>query len=48
MCRLQILKVIRDESKKNNWAVDAFLFLYKKQEFIVLVKVYSKGTKKDS
>ncbi|WP_144561378.1 DUF6037 family protein [Bacillus mycoides] len=48
MCRLQNLKVIRDELKKNNWAVDAFLFLYKRQEFIVLVKVYSKGEKKDS
>ncbi|MEK5203274.1 DUF6037 family protein [Bacillus sp. FSL R10-2789] len=48
MCRLKKLVVIRDELKANNWAVDAFLFRYKKQEFIVLVKVYGKEEKKDS
>lgn len=46
MCRLKKLVVIRDELKANNWAVDAFLFRYKKQEFIVLVKVYGKEEKK--
>ncbi|WP_423748445.1 DUF6037 family protein, partial [Bacillus cereus] len=46
--RLYNLKLIRDELKKRDWAVDAFLFHYKKREYIVLVKVYSKGETKDS
>lgn len=37
---LENLKVIRDELKERNWVVDAFLFHYKKQEYVVLVKVY--------
>jgi hypothetical protein len=45
---LENLKIIRDELKKRNWAVDVFLFQYKKQEYIVLVKVYSEREKKDS
>lgn len=45
---LENLKVIRDELKERNWAVDAFLFQHKKQEYIVLVKVYSDREKKDS
>ncbi|MED5244988.1 DUF6037 family protein [Priestia sp. LL-8] len=45
---LENLKVIRDELKERNWAVDAFLFQYKKQEYVVLVKVYSDREKKES
>lgn len=42
------LKLIRDELKKRDWAIDAFLFQYKKSEYIVLVKVYLKEETKDS
>ncbi|MDN4526417.1 DUF6037 family protein [Fictibacillus fluitans] len=45
---LENLKILRDELKQRNWAVEAFLFQYKKQEFIVLVKVYSDEEKKES
>ncbi|EEM08014.1 hypothetical protein bmyco0003_52850 [Bacillus pseudomycoides] len=45
---LHNLKLIRDELKQRNWAVDAFLFQYKKREYVVLVKVYAKGETKDS
>lgn len=45
---LENLKVIRNELKAKNWAVDAFLFQYKKQEYVVLIKVYSAREKKDS
>lgn len=38
---LENLRIIRNELKKRNWVVDAFLFQYKNQEYIVLVKVYS-------
>ena len=34
--------------KERNWAVDAFLFQYKKKKYVVLVKLYSDGEKKDS
>ncbi|MBN3554012.1 hypothetical protein JYA63_07040 [Fictibacillus nanhaiensis] len=37
---LQNLKVIRDQLKSNSWTVDAFLFTYKQQDFVVLVKLY--------
>lgn len=45
---LENLRIIRDELEKRNWAVEAFLFQYKKQEFVVLVKVLSDGEKKES
>lgn len=38
---LENLRNIRNELKKKDWVVDAFLFRYKNLEYIVLVKVYS-------
>ena len=43
---LENLRIIRDELKKRNWAVDAFQFQFKKQEFVVIVKVLSDREKK--
>lgn len=46
--RLYKLKLIRNELIKRNWAIDAFLFQYKKREYVVLVKVYLEEEIKDS
>lgn len=45
---LENLKVIRDQLKSNSWTVDAFLFKYKQQEFVVLVKVYPDTKSKEN
>ncbi|MFP7442641.1 MULTISPECIES: DUF6037 family protein [Bacillus] len=42
------LKVIRDELKNRNWAVDAFHFHFKKKVYVVLVKLYMPGEEKDN
>ncbi|MGG0847792.1 DUF6037 family protein [Peribacillus simplex] len=45
---LENLRIIRDELINRKWAVEAFIFQYKKQEFVVLVKVLSDREKKEN
>nr|WP_180227125.1 DUF6037 family protein [Bacillus cereus] len=37
------LKDLKSDMEKKGWCIDSFLFKYKKQEFIVLVKLYIEG-----
>ncbi|MEK7019570.1 DUF6037 family protein [Bacillus sp. FSL R9-9410] len=43
MAILGNLKALKSDMEENGWFIDAFLFTYKQQEFIVLVKLYTKG-----
>ncbi|MGE6313697.1 DUF6037 family protein [Bacillus cereus] len=43
MAILGNLKDLKNDMEKKGWCIDSFLFRYKMQEFIVLVKLYIKG-----
>lgn len=40
------LKSLKFDMENKGWLIDSFLFKYKQQEFIVLVKLYSEAAKK--
>lgn len=43
MSILANLKDLKNDMEKKGWCIDSFLFKYKTQEFIVLVKLYIEG-----
>lgn len=43
MAILNNLKDLKRDMERKGWYIDSFLFKYKQQEFIVLVKLYTKG-----
>ena len=40
------LKSLKSDMENKGWLIDSFLFTYKQQEFIVLVKLYSEAARK--
>lgn len=43
---LKNLKLLKMDMEDKGWQIDSFVFRYKSQEYIVLVKLYSKEEKK--
>jgi hypothetical protein len=40
------LKLLKSDMEKKEWVIDSFLFKYKQQEFVVLVKLYPEASRK--
>lgn len=41
------LKLLKTDMEKKGWVIDSFLFKYKKQPFVVLVKLYGENEKRE-